>query len=134
MLRNRPTASSDKTVWLDSRACVDEGETVVVEERVRAFARVRTASGETGWIKSQYLVKPAASPKSAYKCRVCGLPKKGHTCPGVWHGVNSTLTPTRRRSRAAAAFDSTCANKGNFGILIIVIIVFIFIIFVVALL
>ena len=86
MLRNRPTAASDKTVWLDSRACVDEGETVAVEERVRAFARVRTASGETGWIKSQYLVKPAASPKSAYKCRVCGLPKKGHTCPGVWQG------------------------------------------------
>ena len=35
------------------------------------------------------------------------------------------------RSRAAGAFDSTCANKGNFGILIIVILVFILVIFII---
>ena len=35
------------------------------------------------------------------------------------------------RSRAAGALHSTCANKGNFGILIIVILVFILVIFII---
>ena len=30
--------------------------------------------------------KPAKLVKQVYKCKVCGLPKKGHTCGGVWLG------------------------------------------------
>ena len=58
MLRNRPTSSSDDSVWVDCETCVDEGATVAVLERHRGgvFARVRTASGVEGWLKSAYLV------------------------------------------------------------------------------
>ena len=57
MLRKKPTASSSAGVWLDSQACVEDGETVTVVQRVRAFAQIRTSAGVEGWLKNAFLVK-----------------------------------------------------------------------------
>ena len=33
--------------------------------------------------------EPSPMPRTVYKCSVCGLPKAGHTCSGVWQGEAS---------------------------------------------
>ncbi len=33
--------------------------------------------------------EPSPMPRTVYKCSVCGLPKAGHTCSGVWQGDTS---------------------------------------------
>jgi uncharacterized protein YgiM (DUF1202 family) len=60
MLRKKPSASSGDAAWLDSQACVEDGETVAVIRRVRAFAQIRTSAGIEGWLKNAFLVREDA--------------------------------------------------------------------------
>ena len=67
----------------------------------------------------------------ACSCRFHQRPMVLTHCEARTRGALQPAVPRTMRSRAAGALHSTCANKGNFGILIIVILVFILVIFII---
>ena len=55
MLRKEATKSHSDGVWVDSRACVANGEAVIVIRYATDFSYVQTDRGECGFINSNYL-------------------------------------------------------------------------------
>ena len=64
----------------------------------------------------------------ACSCRFHQRPMVLTHCVARTRGALQPAVPRTMRSRAAGALHSTCANKGNFGILIIVIIIIIIVV------
>lgn len=48
--------------------------------------------------------------KSSYRCRKCGLPKKGHTCPMTWA---TEMEPTDTASESTTAGESDMELRGS---------------------
>jgi hypothetical protein len=58
MLRKVATRSREGDVWISSRACVQDEESVTVLRREGEFAWVLSASGAEGFVKASYLYAP----------------------------------------------------------------------------